>query len=364
MRELVSDATNWYGSDNWDADRFGPYRTSIKGEVARKINQKFSKRMAIVPLSINDSMTGNIDRLQNLLEGLNCVYDLLGDEHSKSILVKVWAFRLLGPDKVKLPLNTNEYWAQRESMSRLTKGRDTIKLRFHQWQLKHLALAEIGYPIELFFIPAGIPVTFLLKQYEYGQGQQTIKAEEGDYVIDGGSCWGDTALYFAQEVGEKGRVYSFEFTPDNLDVFRRNVSLNPQLLDRIEIVPKALWGTSGEILNYSANGPATSVARADNGDRDLEVSTITIDDFVKEKKLARVDFIKMDIEGAELSALKGAEETLREFKPKLAISIYHKDTDFIDIPTYLDTLRLGYEFFLDHFTIYGEETVLFATPSK
>jgi hypothetical protein len=47
----------------------------------------------------------------------------------------------------------------------------------------------------------------------------------------------------------------------------------------------------------------------------------------------------------------------------LAISVYHKDDDFISIPNYLRNLDLGYEFFLDHFTIYGEETVLFASPA-
>jgi len=202
---------------------------------------------------------------------------------------------------------------------------------------------------------------FILKQYEYGKRTPKIKAQEGNYVIDGGGCWGDTALYFAHEVGESGKVYSFEFTPDNLELFHRNVGLNPQLADRIELIPKALWNKSNEVITYFAYGPATSVAvNQQNGS--LQVSTVSIDDFVREKKLPRVDYIKMDIEGAELNSLKGAEETLRTFKPRLAVSVYHRDNDFIEIPAYLDRLGLGYEFFLDHFTIYGEETILFATP--
>ena len=93
------------------------------------------------------------------------------------------------------------------------------------------------------------------------------------------------------------------------------------------------------------------------------MDTISIDDFVIERKLSRVDFIKMDIEGAELCALKGAERTIRAFKPKLAISLYHRDTDFTEIPDHLNKLGLGYKFFLDHFTVHGEETILFAAPS-
>jgi len=68
----------------------------------------------------------------------------------------------------------------------------------------------------------------------------------------------------------------------------------------------------------------------------------------------------MDIEGAELDALRGAEQTLRAFKPRLAISLYHNKTDLTEIPEYLNALDLGYEFYLDHFTIHNEETVLFA----
>ncbi len=88
----------------------------------------------------------------------------------------------------------------------------------------------------------------------------------------------------------------------------------------------------------------------------------SIDDFVAEQALQRVDFIKMDIEGAELKALQGAEQTLKAFRPKLAIALYHRADDFVDIPSYLESLNLNYEFFLDHFTIHLEETVLFASP--
>jgi hypothetical protein len=108
----------------------------------------------------------------------------------------------------------------------------------------------------------------------------------------------------------------------------------------------------------------TQGALKDNNHDSLEITTVSIDDFVHERNLPRVDFIKMDIEGAELSALKGAEKTIRAHKPRLAIAVYHRREDFIDISTYLNDLDVGYEFFLDHFTIYGEETVLFAVPKN
>jgi hypothetical protein len=70
----------------------------------------------------------------------------------------------------------------------------------------------------------------------------------------------------------------------------------------------------------------------------------------------------MDIEGSELQALQGAEHTLRTFRPKLAIALYHKKEDMITIPAYLQGLDLDYIFFLGQFTSQLEETILFATP--
>ena len=360
--ELMKSMTHWYGSENFDYETPAIYESTFKSRIGSKINELFAGRIAILPVN-NEDLVKNVSRIKDSIDGLGYVYDLLADEYSKSILVKVLTYRIMGHRKVKLPLNTKSYWSQRENLRSLIKGKDTVKIKFLNWELNHYALDQIGYPIELFFLPGGVMITFILQQYAYRKRNPEIKAPEGGYVIDGGGCWGDTALYFAHQVGEKGKVYTFEFTPDNLEVLQRNFDLNPELSKRIEVVPKALWEKSGEVISYYADGPATSVALREKSERDaLNVSTMSIDDIVKEKKMPRVDFIKMDIEGAELGALKGAEQTLRTFKPKLAIAIYHQDQDMIEIPTYLEELDLGYEFFLDHFTIYGAETVLFASP--
>ena len=90
------------------------------------------------------------------------------------------------------------------------------------------------------------------------------------------------------------------------------------------------------------------------------VSTLKIDDVVGTAEFPKVDFIKMDIEGAEQQALRGAVGCIRRFKPKLAITVYHSLQDFWEIPQWIDNLGLGYSFNLRHFTIHAEETVLFA----
>jgi len=225
----------------------------------------------------------------------------------------------------------------------------------------------MGIPVSLYARPAGAYRTFGLQQYRCRCLPLPIEVAPRDYVLDGGGCWGDTALYFAEKVGEGGKVFSFEFLTEHLEIMQRNLEVNPTLGHRVEIVRRALWLESGKDMDYEARGPGTRLLGGAGTSPSPKVKTLAIDDFVAERKLARLDFIKMDIEGSELSALRGAERTLKHFVPKLAICVYHRLDDFFDIPDYLDALRLGYRFYLRHFSIHSEETVLFAarpTPSK
>ncbi|NOU92724.1 FkbM family methyltransferase [Paenibacillus sp. LMG 31456] len=294
------------------------------------------------------------------LQGISDLYHLLADQASRDLLIKLLAFRMLGNKKVMLPLNVPEYWSSRQFVRQLKSSSDPIKTRFHQWDLHLFDLRPLGYDIHFYCFPIGLSATFVEKQYEYGQVTPTIKAEPGDIVIDAGGCFGDTALYFAHEVGETGHVYTFEFIPSNLEIMKKNVQLNPSLQERISIVEHAVWNESNQTLYYIDQGPASFVAFSKiAGDYDTTL-TLSIDGLVKQKDLDRIDFIKMDIEGGELSALKGAKESLKAFRPKLAITIYHQISDFENIARYINDLNLGYRFYLGHYTIYAQETVLFA----
>jgi hypothetical protein len=95
---------------------------------------------------------------------------------------------------------------------------------------------------------------------------------------------------------------------------------------------------------------------------DAVVSTKSIDDLAAEERLDRVDFIKMDIEGAELEALAGARDVIQRYQPRLAISVYHRPADMTAIPEYIQSLGVPYDYYLGHYTIHDEETVLFANP--
>lgn len=294
------------------------------------------------------------------------LYGILSDEPSRQLLIKLMAYRILGHRKVKLPRNTPKYWNDIQSMLDLRTQAPPFPIKFMDAKLAVYDLRPLGYELTCHATPPGLACAVVQKQYEYHQNDVHCKAEPGDVVIDAGGCWGETTMYFAHEVGPTGCVVAFEFIPSNLAVFHRNEELNPPLKERIRLVERPIWSSSGRKLYYVDWGPGSRITDDIHKYHSWEgmVETATIDETLEEQRLARVDFIKMDVEGAELDALRGGEASIRKNRPKLAISLYHNPEDIETIPRYLAGLDLGYRFYLDHHTIYRNETVLFAVPTK
>jgi FkbM family methyltransferase len=285
-------------------------------------------------------------------------YDLL-DDHSSKLLLDVLLFRLLGPRHVRLVRNNTEYWnQQRLAKSYAQPGR--INSVGCTTDLCTYKVPLNGQEVELSCHVLHVLNTFVLEQYACTRLNPKAIACHGDVVIDGGGCWGDSALYFAAKVGSEGRVYSFEFEDSNAALLRQNLASNPKLAATITVVQRALWNISDQPVSHMAHGPS---ARVDPNGPKSSISTISIDDFVRQQGIDRIDLIKMDIEGAEYSALVGAAESIRRFRPKLAISAYHSIDDLYRLLLYINQLNLGYSFALDHYTIHSEETILFATAS-
>ena len=304
--------------------------------------------------SAMDFVSPHLSRLEHL-------YTCLVDEESRQWLAQLMAYRALGYRRVKLSLNTPSYWKGRQDYQRLASRTDTMDSAFRDLKLHRLDLQPINIPVSLYASPEGAHILFTLEQYRCSCSTGDIAVVPGDIVMDCGGCWGDTALYFANRAGTSGRVFTFEFLSANLRIMRKNLELNPDLAKRVEIVERAVSETSGCTMGYTDNGPGTCLTNPAAPQNTAKTTTISIDDLVTEKRLPRVDFIKMDIEGSELSSLRGSEQALRQFHPKLAISVYHRLEDFFEIPDYLESLNLNYRFYLRHFTIFSEETVLFAT---
>jgi FkbM family methyltransferase len=115
-----------------------------------------------------------------------------------------------------------------------------------------------------------------------------------------------------------------------------------------------------EKLRFTVSNDAPSTAKIDvNGD-DI-IQCVAIDDVLQG---FNPTFIKMDIEGAELEALKGARRTIAENHPQLAICVYHSLSDLWEIPLFIRSLYKGYRFYLRSYKFMGLETVLYAFPEN
>lgn len=346
--------------DNWDRDRFGPEPAPPSG-VGAAMRRFLAKGGVISAGAARQTVAAGLNFVEPHLGNLEWIHAALADEQSKEILVQLVAFRALGHRKVKLPTNTPEFWKVRQQGNQIPHGDEELDAEFLGRKLHQRSLASFGYPIQMFSGPGACYTTFVHEQYRCKTSKGPIECAAGDIAIDAGGCYGDTALYFAHKVGPSGKVASFEFLPVNLSVFRRNLELNPDLASRIRLYENPVYSDSGQKLFVIGNGPGTRVVPESLDPNASKVETLKIDDLVSRGDFPRIDFIKMDIEGAELEALKGSESTLRRFKPKLAITVYHDFQDLWTIPQFLDGCGLRYQFYLRHFTIHAEETVLFAS---
>jgi FkbM family methyltransferase len=138
----------------------------------------------------------------------------------------------------------------------------------------------------------------------------------GDVVLDIGANMGVYSIRAGQKVGPHGHVFAFEPLPETVARLKRNISYNK--LDNITVLDIAVGDRDGVATLYEGKRQSSaSVCHHSMSGPSHEVKVKTIDTVVKELKLARVDWIKMDIEGAEPAALAGMEETLARFKPSI-----------------------------------------------
>lgn len=314
-----------------------------------------------------ESAGERLARLAELADGLEATYAALADDASRRAMIDVLKLRVLGPHHAPLAITPQTYrekQAYADLEMRTAQGTFEVSDPWFSPLSLYRVPVDGGPPVALHSHSVDVVSVFLLGQYSYCGGAVSVGAEPGDIVLDGGGCWGDTALYFASLVGAGGKVYTFEFDPESLEILRANLALNPELASRIEVVERALWDRSEETLGFAQAGRMTTVLRStDGGAAAHPVSTITIDEFVERERLDRVSFIKMDVEGAEPRVIDGARSTLERFAPELAIAAYHKDDDLVTIPAAIARLNPAYQFYLGSFSPLEDETVLFAAPS-
>lgn len=164
-----------------------------------------------------------------------------------------------------------------------------------------------------------------------------LKISPGDTVIDAGSCEGFFIKYSLAKNVDK--IYVFEpykgFITGIEKTYRDSIKTG-----RIVVVEKALSNETGTAnINFEKNFICETTLESNGKDT---VTTVTIDDYFYKNDI-KVDYIKMDIEGAEMIVIEGAVNTLKKYKPKLSIAVYHGYENAIKIKRYLENLNVNYE---------------------
>ncbi len=188
---------------------------------------------------------------------------------------------------------------------------------------------------------------------------EITRLTDNECFVDAGAYTGDTIIEFLEHVNYKyNKIYAFEPSDSIFKQLSENIS-NVQNNNTINVYKNALFSSTKQ-LNFNDSLPVGDHKIDENNlSGGVVVEAVSLDEIIDEK----VTFIKMDIEGSELDALKGAEKIIRKYKPKLAISVYHKVDDLVRIPEYIMSLGLDYKYYLRHHcvaTIFGVETVFYA----
>ncbi len=163
--------------------------------------------------------------------------------------------------------------------------------------------------------------------------------------FDVGANVGAITLALAKLIGPDGKVYAFEPGPPSLPRLRNNLNLNPELSKRVEMITAGVGRAPGQLYWAEEKGNPGNAMVGETGTHLIKI--ITLDDFVRERAISKLDFVKIDVEGMELDVMQGANESLRRFHPMLYFETLPRYTEtgtgatFTDMHDFL-VKELGY----------------------
>jgi len=146
------------------------------------------------------------------------------------------------------------------------------------------------------------------------------KQEQFSKSLSRGGHVGFYTLLAATRIGEEGKVVVFEPDPANVNFLKRHVSLNG--FENVDVRPVAVSSSSGSFSFES--GEHSSTGKISNTG-DLQIKTVTLDELYKQGEISLPQCLKMDIEGAEYEALRGATEVLKVARPKIFLATHGEE---------------------------------------
>jgi FkbM family methyltransferase len=194
----------------------------------------------------------------------------------------------------------------------------------------------------------------VLKEEDLYAPDGLFSFDDDETYVDAGTFDGDSIRAFIGRVhGRFSYVYGFEPDPVTFEKLKANFAGEP----RVHPVHAGVYSRKGT-LRFRDDASRGAIF-ADDGD--IEMPVTTIDDVLQGQ---RATYIKMNIEGAEIDALKGARQTITKWHPRLAVSVYHRPSDLWQIPELVAELGKTYDLYLRQHDGGIIETVLYAVPRK
>lgn len=237
-----------------------------------------------------------------------------------------------------------------------------IKEQFVQYELMYETMLADELSKEVLFSLLAFRLTrldkYILKAFRHDIQQYfdpSIAVYKKNCVYaDCGALDGYTTAQFMLHCPSYGKIYLYE----PMEEYYQNCVSNIDTLQAKNIIlRKAAVSDKNATLHFSANLSGSS--KADEAGKIL-VNAVTLDDDILEP----ISFIKMDIEGSEKEALRGAEGHIKDDTPMLAICVYHLPRDLREIPFLIQEMNSSYHFYLRHHQYNPNETVLYAAPKS
>jgi len=173
--------------------------------------------------------------------------------------------------------------------------------------------------------------------------------------INCGAYNGDTVVRLNALCGKVDAVVCFEPDMGNFKLLKEYLLVkHDKIAQSVIAFPCGAYSHEMQLHFSSSNSAGSAISN--NGESSIQC--VALDHVMPGFKPT---FIGMDIEGAELEALKGTEMLIRKNKPDLAVSVYHTPSQIWEIPLYIESLGLDYKFYLRNYTSFTDETMLYAT---
>ncbi|MCR4612188.1 MAG: FkbM family methyltransferase [Lachnospiraceae bacterium] len=218
-------------------------------------------------------------------------------------------------------------------------------------------LVELGVPVDsIIMLIDFVSPAIEAHEIEYFDDDTIITYKEKEVFVDCGVLDFESSKNFYNCCCEHGvkdiSIIAFEPDYHNYEISKAEAEKLRNKGVRVTLFQNGVWSENKELGFASGNGGSSKIV----SESEDTVSVVAMDSVVDEQ----VTYIKMDIEGAELEALKGAKRIIKEYRPKLAICIYHKPEDIVEIPLYIKELVPDYNLYVRHYSNGIGELVLYA----